>query len=263
MKNMKKGTAPYIQSHFYRLLVRMLYRTAIFMNENTVFVKKYRESEILPVNESEIWRYAGYLGKQTEINGELKKAFEEVKKEIQDIFTYKICYRRMNLLWEKGEPVLPFPSKSKSLARLLANCNEIILFSATIGLETDRYIAKQQRISPVKALIANAYGAERIENLCDTFCADIKNTVAKENLFITRRFSPGYGDFPLEAQSEIFNLLDCSRQIGVSLNDSLLMSPSKSVTALMGLKNEKCENKALKCGECSNKDCEFRKQENE
>lgn len=237
---------------------------AIFMNENTVFIKKYRESEILPVNENEIWRYAGYLGSQTDIDGELKKTFEEVKKEIQGIFTYKVCYRRMELLRQNGEPVLPFSSKSKALTRLLRNCGEIILFSATVGLETDRYIAKQQRISPVKALIANAYGAERIENLCDTFCADIKNTVAKENLFITRRFSPGYGDFPLEAQSEIFNLLDCSRQIGVSLNDSLLMSPSKSVTAIMGLKNENCESAHTnKCEECLNKDCEFRKQENE
>lgn len=232
------------------------------MNENTVFVKKYRENEIIPTRTSEIWRYAGFLGKQNEINGELKNTFEEVEKEICGLFSYKACYRRMKITYENGEPLLPFRTKSKALSKLLENCDEIIIFTATIGLELDRYIAKQQRISPVKALLANAYGAERIENLCDTFCEDIKNQLQSENKFITRRFSPGYGDFPLESQKEMFALLDPNRQIGVSLNESLLMSPSKSVTAIMGIKSEKCKNiSANKCNECSNKNCVFRKQE--
>lgn len=232
------------------------------MNENTVFVKTYRENEILPINESEIWRYAGFLGRQDEINGELKHTFENVKKEICGLFSYKICYRRMKISDENGEFSLPFLLKSKSLSTLLENCGEIIIFASTVGLELDRYIAKQQRISPVKALLANAYGAERIENLCDTFCEDIKHHLQSENKFITRRFSPGYGDFPLESQKEMFALLDPNRQIGVSLNESLLMSPSKSVTAIMGIKSDKCENISVhKCSECSNKNCVFRKQE--
>lgn len=232
------------------------------MNENTVFVKKYRENEIMPTKTSEIWRYAGFLGRQDEINGELKYTFEDVKKEIFGLFSYKVCYRRMKISDGNGEFSLPFLLKSKSLLTLLENCDEIIIFAATVGLEIDRYIAKQQKVSPVKALLANAYGAERIENLCDTFCEDIKKQLQSENRFITRRFSPGYGDFPLEAQREIFTLLDPNRQIGVSLNESLLMSPSKSVTAIMGIKQGKCENTAeQKCSDCNKADCVFRKQE--
>lgn len=233
------------------------------MNENTVFVKKYRKNEILPVTTSEVWRYAGFLGKQDEINGELKYTFEEVQTEIVGIFSYKVCYRRMKITDGKEEQTLPFLKGSKALSKLLDGCDEIIIFAATVGLEIDRYIARHQRISPVKALLANAYGAERIENLCDTFCNDIKEQLQIENRFITKRFSPGYGDFPLEAQKEMFALLDVNRQIGVSLNESILMSPSKSVTALMGIKSNKCENiSAHKCSECSNKNCVFRKQEN-
>lgn len=232
------------------------------MNENTVFVKKYRENEIMPTKTSEIWRYAGFLGRQDEINGELKYTFEDVKKEIFGLFSYKVCYRRMKISDGNGEFSLPFLLKSKSLLTLLENCDEIIIFAATVGLEIDRYIAKRQKVSPVKALLANAYGAERIENLCDTFCEDIKKQLQSENRFITRRFSPGYGDFPLEAQREIFTLLDPNRQIGVSLNESLLMSPSKSVTAIMGIKQGKCENTAeQKCSDCNKADCVFRKQE--
>lgn len=232
------------------------------MNENTVFVKKYRENKIMPTKTNEIWRYAGFLGKQNEINGELKCTFEDVKKEICGLFSYKVCYRRMKISDGNGKFSLPFLLKSKSLLTLLENCNEIIIFAATVGLEIDRYIAKQQKVSPVKALLANAYGAERIENLCNTFCNDIKEQLQTENRFITKRFSPGYGDFPLEAQKEMFALLDPNRQIGVSLNESLLMSPSKSVTAIMGIKQGKCENTAeQKCSDCNKADCVFRKQE--
>ena len=50
------------------------------------------------------------------------------------------------------------------------------------------------------------------------------------------RFSPGYGDVPLDAQRDIFSALDISKNLSVYLNDSLLMSPSKSVTAFVGIK---------------------------
>lgn len=232
------------------------------MIDNTVFIKNYRKNEIIDASDSEIWRYAGIPIGKSEIDGELKKTFQEVKSEIQNTFAYKVCYRRMNLLWENEGPLLPFSAKSSALSKLLEKSNEIIIFSATVGLEIDRYIARHQHISPVKALLANAYGAERIENLCDTFCEDIKNELSGEGLSVTRRFSPGYGDFPLESQKEMFALLDCNRKIGVSLSDSLLMSPSKSVTAIIGIKQGKCENRSEHiCADCGKADCTFRKQE--
>ena len=81
---------------------------------------------------------------------------------------------------------------------------------------------------------------------------------------IKPRFSPGYGDVPLEIQKDIVMLLDCAKRIGVSLNDSLLMSPSKSVTAFIGLqepsgKMDKREVKSTnKCAACAKTDCDFR-----
>lgn len=231
------------------------------MQENTIFIKNYKEDEILPVNENEIWRYAGYFGKSG-VEYELEALLKSVKTDLDGKFSYKVCYKRMSIKWENEMPVLPFYSKSKNLALRLKDCNEIILFSATVGLSIDRYIARYQRLSPLKALIANAYGAERIENLCDTFCSDMEKEVKCENLSLTKRYSPGYGDLPIEAQAEIFSLLDCSRQIGVSLNSSLLMSPSKSVTAIIGLKKGSNINLRIhKCSECNNTECEFRKQE--
>jgi hypothetical protein len=72
-----------------------------------------------------------------------------------------------------------------------------------------------------------AIGTERIETLCDVFCDGLGQT--------RLRFRPGYGDLKLAAQQVIFEQLDCARQIGLTLNDSLVMSPSKAVTAIVGL----------------------------
>lgn len=231
------------------------------MLENTVFVKKYdSDSEISTINYNEVLRYAGYFGKKEGMDEELLKLLDEVVDELKDSFAYKVCYRRMDISWEDGMPVLPFHSESKNLAKCLAGSEQIIIFAATIGINIDRAIAKYQRFSPTKALLMQAYGAERVEKLCDTFCAQIKQMVDKEGFNCTPRFSPGYGDLPLETQIEIFSLLDCNRQIGISLGNSLLMTPSKSVTAIFGL--GKCTKSALdkKCSLCSKKDCEFRKQ---
>ena len=103
---------------------------------------------------------------------------------------------------------------------------------ATVGIALDRLIAKYSRISPAKALLLQALGAERIEALCDTFCDDIQKA---HKIALKPRFSAGYGDLPLDTQNSIFGLLNLPKNIGLTLNDSMLMSPSKSVTAFIGI----------------------------
>ena len=74
------------------------------------------------------------------------------------------------------------------------------------------------------------------------------------------RFSPGYGDLPLTAQREMFRMLECEKRIGVYLNESLLMSPSKSVTAIVGLGGEDENCTRSTCRECGKADCAFRRE---
>ena len=107
-------------------------------------------------------------------------------------------------------------------------------------------------LSPAKALFFQAIGAERIESLCDTFCAELK----ENGLQLRPRFSPGYGDLPLDLQKDLFRVLDCSRKIGLTLNESLLMSPSKSVTAIIGIGGRAEEQN--KCGTCQKTDCAYK-----
>ncbi|MBQ8768206.1 MAG: Vitamin B12 dependent methionine synthase activation subunit [Oscillospiraceae bacterium] len=213
---------------------------------NTIFVKRYATD--FPINEREIWRYAGLKGEPEE---QLQCLLYTVIGDLAGKLSYRVCYRRMS--------ELPFGTQSRDLAKCLRGCDEVVLFAATIGIEVDRYIAKYQQISATRALLAQAYGAERIEALCDAFCKEMKVQIAAEGKFCTPRFSPGYGDLPLEAQKDIFALLDCSRKVGVGLNESLLMSPSKSVTAIFGVGSAPVSETRHKCENCTNGNCNYRR----
>lgn len=225
------------------------------MGENTIFVRKYEpDDERLVVNEREIWRYSGYFGMTDEVDEELQRLLMQVRRQLSKELSYKVCYRRMPI------EQLPFLEHSENLQKCLKGSTEVILFAATIGMELDRHILRAQRLAPTQALLMQAYGAERVECLCDVFCREISELATKEGLSCTARFSPGYGDLSLETQKEVFALLDCNRQIGISLNESLLMTPSKSVTAVFGLGACLGEKSDSKCIACGRDNCEYRRQ---
>lgn len=204
-----------------------------------------------PFCEKEILRYAGCKETNNEIEILAKNCIDEIKSKL----TYKVCYRQFEVsVCDDVCDFGAFTFRSKKLAQNLQKCKSVVVFAATVGVEIDRLIAKYGRISPSKALMFQAIGAERIEALCDIFCADI----AKEyNLSTKPRFSPGYGDLQLDAQKEIFTVLSPEKNIGLFLTDSMLMSPSKSVTAIVGL-SEKETAVTNKCTLCNQKDCAFR-----
>ena len=168
-----------------------------------------------PLDRREILRYAGVRGEAPEIEAIL----EECIREAENKLAYKVCYGEFHVSF--------FDSvDSKNLKKHIESCDKVIIFAATVGIGIDRLIARYASISPTKSLLFQAIGAERIEALCDEFNSE----------FCGSRFSPGYGDLPLEFQKEIFKVLDCPKRIGLTLNESMLMSPSKSVTAIIGAK---------------------------
>jgi len=124
---------------------------------------------------------------------------------------------------------------SKDLHKALGNSEKILVFAATIGLEPDRLAAKYARISPAKSVLIQAIATERIEALCDEFCNRRKAFYEAQGCCMKPRFSPGYGDLSLELQRQLLPALDCQRLLGISLSESLLMMPSKSVTAIAGI----------------------------
>ncbi len=113
-------------------------------------------------------------------------------------------------------PVAQIPSPGTTLLRHLEGCDEAYLACGTLGPGLDALQRRVSVTSGADALIVQAVRGER----------PLRNGSAHAQIA---------GDFPLAAQRDILAILDTSRRIGVSLTDSLLMVPSKSVSAVVGV----------------------------
>ena len=185
-----------------------------------------------PVDRTEILRYAGI--KQP--TAELLSLLEDCLAELLGILCFRVVYCTVPVLrTEEGILLGAVSIPSHDLSKNLRGCDRAILFAATLGEGIDRLMARYAVLSPARELLLQAIGTERIEALCDRFCEDMRTEVAREGRTLRPRFSPGYGDLPLAVQRELFAYLDCARRIGLCLNESLLMSPLKSVTAIVGI----------------------------
>jgi len=213
--------------------------------ESPVYLKKYNADEypeLAAIDYREVMRYSGMPRKDPaapipadEEEARICGMAEDFLKELKPVLDYRVSYRFIPVEWDEGKLVLPIDvGGSRDLARNLDGCSEALMFAATIGIGIDRLIARYNRTSPAGALILQALGAERAEALCNLFNTEIRSDMASRGLKAHPRFSPGFGDLRLDVQRDFMRMLDCAHLIGVNLNESLLMSPSKSVTAFIG-----------------------------
>ena len=211
-----------------------------------------RYDTLPPFCEKEILRYAGCKKEDPAVLALMHSAMEEAA----GVLTYRVCHCRLSVTLRENVCDFGFFSlESRDLSQYLSSCEWTSVFAATVGVGLDRLIARYSRLSPARALMLQAIGAERIEALCDFFCDDEESAGA---VLDQARFSPGYGDLSLSVQKEIFSLLECEKRVGLCLNDSLLMSPSKSVTAFARPAAGASRRQQTKCLSCSRQDCEFR-----
>ena len=123
--------------------------------------------------------------------------------------------------------------QSHALSENLKDCNKAYIFAVTLGLGVDRLLNKYSLTSPAGYFILDGLSSSMAEAATDKAEKNIRGS------FPCRpRFSPGYGDLPLEIQPDILRLLNAEKLLGITINNALLMSPKKSVTAIMGIKNE-------------------------
>ncbi|MDO4284349.1 MAG: vitamin B12 dependent-methionine synthase activation domain-containing protein [Eubacteriales bacterium] len=184
---------------------------------------------------AEVIRYLG--GYHMEISPEAEALVREGIDKISAAMDPRACYARFPILHLDEEQVtLPcMDIHSRLLARHIAGCSEVILFAATIGAQTDRLIRGAELLSPSRSAVLQAVGAAAIES----YCNDLNDRLNREEDALghltRRRYSPGYGDFALTHQRDFFRVLECPVRLGISLTEGMLMVPSKSVTALIGI----------------------------
>ncbi len=153
---------------------------------------------------------------------------------------------------------------SKSLAAHLKNCDEVILFAATLGSGVDMLIRRYSEVKMSYAVMLQGAAAELIEMYCDNANSELEDECAAEGRYLRPRFSPGYGDFSIYHQPEMITRLDAYKRIGLTISGGVQMTPMKSVTAVIGLTSQKQSGRtgscaSGKCAGCPNVNCMFRR----
>ena len=213
----------------------------------------------MEISRKEVRRYLGYGIQDGDdaVNG----LIEECIKELTAAATCKSVSRAfpLTLLPEEEIDFTVFQTKSRHLSKNLKDCSQVILFAATLGTGVDVLLHKYTKLQMSKAVTMQAAAAAMIEEFCDQENLKLKQEYEARGLYLRPRFSPGYGDFALECQKDITAVLETSKRVGIMLTDSLLMTPSNSVTAIMGVSEKpyRCEVKG--CESCGKTDCAYRR----
>ena len=142
--------------------------------------------------------------------------------------------------------------------KMLRSCGAAVLLCCTLGMAFERKVRALERRDMGGAVILDACGSAWVETGCDMAEREIASRLAPR--FLTDRFSPGYGDLPLSLQPSVLSALDAERRLGVHLSESFLMTPGKSVTAVLGVADTPQPARVRGCGFCAMREtCEYRK----
>ncbi|MBE6547792.1 MAG: hypothetical protein E7667_02785 [Ruminococcaceae bacterium] len=125
---------------------------------------------------------------------------------------------------------------SNDLLRHLEGCFEAFVIGVSAGVGVDRIIRSSRVESELLSLACDAAGSTLVEEACDQLEEFLSEEIKALGRTAVGRFSPGYGDFSLEYQKHITKLLNTSKNIGASLTGGVMMAPSKTVTAIIGIK---------------------------
>ena len=143
-------------------------------------------------------------------------------------------------------------------AKMLAESDTALLLACTLGMEFERRLRALEKRDMGEAVILDACGSAWVESGCDEAEREIAGRFAGR--FLTDRFSPGYGDLPLALQPAVLAALDAEKRLGLHVGESFLMTPSKSVTAVIGVSDAPQPARVRGCAYCAmNKTCELRK----
>ena len=224
---------------------------------------------MIKIDKKEIYRYLGY--RRTIPDAEVCRMVDRCLEQLQQEVTPRYIFRKYPVesiymvpgaFSKDAEPPLlriaGMDIRSRSLSRNLRGCENVYLMAATLGIGPDRLIARASVTHMSRAVTLQAAAAAMIEAWCDEVNQKIIREASEQGLYCRPRFSPGYGDFPLEYQQDFAQILRMQKEIGVSLTESLLMIPTKSVTAIIGITGEKQKCVLQGCEECEQaKICAF------
>lgn len=207
---------------------------------------------------NEILRYLGYKDQRIDniVDGLIEDSIDEIKTLISERYIYK----SFDIGKDKEELYLMESNlclSGKSIRKHLQEAKTCILMAVTLGHEVDTKIRYYEKTNMTKALILDACGSAFIEEICDRLGKEIQDKLMP-NEKLTSRFSPGYGDLPINIQKDFVSTLGAEKSIGITVTSNSILIPRKSVTAIVGVVDKGQRTETSNCVNCNKyPNCKF------
>ena len=212
----------------------------------------------MELNLQEALRYLGGGDRPPET---LRRLAEPVAQRLTAAIRPRYCYRVFPLTRQAEGYVLEGTGvtlRGQTARTMLSDCRQAALLACTLGAPFDAMLRTEQARDMAQAVLLDACGSAWVEAGCDQ--AELELQELLPALYLTDRFSPGYGDLPLSLQPALCAALDAGRRLGLSVTPSLLLNPAKSVTAIIGLSHRPQMARVRGCAHCTLREtCALRK----
>ena len=203
----------------------------------------------ISIDREEVLRYLEYKGQ--DIDNNLIEIIEECRNITKDRINPRYTFRVYSIK-QKYKGIIELEGtnlilESNDLYEILKDCNECILMAATLGINIEKDIKKYSCTELTKGIIIDSCATTAIEEVCDRVQNEIENNILKNGQYLTFRYSPGYGDLSIEKNTEILTILNGQKEIGLTITNSGIMIPRKSVIAIIGITDKKVEQDKTSC----------------
>ena len=182
--------------------------------------------DMVQINKFEI---SARLGSEIDLNSDLINQYIAI---FNENVAYRYAYVKLPFKYENGNCYIDdIEIQSAALSRVLNDAKYVYLLAVTTGIGIDKLISKMSIQNTVGSYYIDGIASASIESYIDHV-----NDILCNGLNVTKRFSPGYSDFPIEFQDYLLNRLSAKETLGIMLSDDNLMIPTKSITAVIGIK---------------------------
>ena len=170
-------------------------------------------------------------GQDAELYSRLDRQIRLCEEEVLSCITPRAVYRILSV--EEITPIL----SGQDVRRLLEGCDEAVLMALTLGTALERRLMREEVTNMAGAYLLDICASQAVEEAANLYEEKLRNEIRCAGKYLTNRFSPGYGDLPLQVQRSLLEYLNAGRAIGLTLTPTNLMVPRKSITAILGISN--------------------------
>lgn len=217
---------------------------------------------LIEIDQDEVLRYLEYKGQDIsdDFKGTINECINLIKNKINPRYMLRIYPIRKDKFSIEIQGT-GIKLDSRDLYNLLRECDKCIVMAATLGLEVEKEIRKYSYSDLTKGIIIDSCATTAIEEVCEFVQDELEKELLEKGEYLTTRYSPGYGDLPIDKNADLINLLNTQKGIGLTITGNGIMIPRKSVVAIMGIAKSKPKKNKKSCSNCINNfDCKYKKE---